>query len=347
MSDANDENERKFSKDERELISRLRDEASSVKDCFTKFAFQSITLSAAGLAVLSKYQMSEPFFGLISIFVILIVLCVARIGTYKYASANRHYGYELCLDRLSRFNENSKWKPSIKDIGWEESIRAWRIVQTTVFEYLYTHGKWTPNKLKEKHTNLNYPWFEPNTLIPSEYRKDKGVIYYGGSYLKTMQSIFFTIVYFSLMFLLAVPVQSYFKYGNKYLYADTVVGVIIFFTVLIITVLFIRKLKARRILLEEGLLSIHSCAIMWNLVIIAHCRALNKLWADKDGQLTSLKGYTPALSELAIELTEYITEKRNIEEWVNKESEARPDRRASQIDCPGMPERRLTAYKYN
>ena len=49
-----DENSRKLTKDERDLISRLRDEASNVKECFTKFSFQSIALSTVGLAVLER-----------------------------------------------------------------------------------------------------------------------------------------------------------------------------------------------------------------------------------------------------------------------------------------------------
>jgi hypothetical protein len=53
--------------------------------------------------------------------------------------------------------------------------------------------------------------------------------------------------------------------------------------------------RARRIILEEGLLSIQSCAVVWRLVVFSHLKALEQ--GEKEGK--GYKGYTRRLVENA------------------------------------------------
>ena len=91
--------------DEEELIQRLREEAFNVKDCFTKFSFQALGLSAVVLGLIVRFQIEFALTGFASVPVIVFLLLVARIGLHKYETANRLYGYELHLCRRVRLKE--------------------------------------------------------------------------------------------------------------------------------------------------------------------------------------------------------------------------------------------------
>ena len=71
------------------LVERLREEASEVKECFTKFSFQVISLSTAAFWLLVRFPLDYPALGVANLFVMLLVFSVARIGNYKFATANR------------------------------------------------------------------------------------------------------------------------------------------------------------------------------------------------------------------------------------------------------------------
>ncbi len=294
---------------ESELIGQLRNEAAEVKDCFTKFSFQAISLSSIGLALLIRYQPAEPLLGLSSLFVIFIALSVARIGTHKYGTANRHYGYELHLYRVCRlkFSEEHGWKSSYRNLGWEEALRAWRIVQATVFQHLYTHAAGEPNKLKEFAKEIEHPWFDVSMLMHSK------VAYYAGSYLKTVFSMFYIIIGCGLISLLAMVVQFFIVYGTW----AGISGSFLFILIVFETSKQGRVLSARRKLLESGILSIHSCAIMWQLVALAHYRALESLPGYYDGKVDKFRGYTHQLSLQTLSLIDYIQPKSDIQDWID------------------------------
>ncbi len=118
------------------------------------------------------------------------------------------------------------------------------------------------------------------------------------------------------------------KPDHRFFY-DAIGLCVVTFTV---TFLIMWKVHAKRILLESGLLSIHPYAIMWNLVIVVHCRALENLGIDKNNQLKCFINYTPKLSEQALEITKYITKDRNIEDWIN----SWPDKRKKSVPRPEM-----------
>jgi len=259
-----------LTKYETDLIEHLRKDANEVKDCFTQFSFQVIAVSAVALGLIARFQPTFPLLGLTSICVVLMALSVGRIGTYKYGTANRIHGYELYLERVRRLRDSPGWKKSYREVGWEEAVRAWRTVQPTIFRYYYHWGDNTRNSLKAEHAKLRYPWFEPAKLHAL------GSVYYAGSYLRTMLSILFMIVALGLTSMAAMVVQL--VVGNSLVQAAAVAVAVVVVTVIVIAK--IRQLSQRRRLLEGGILCIHSCAIMWQLVVVAHHRAL-----------TSLEGY--------------------------------------------------------
>lgn len=132
--------------DDWNLIQELRAEAGAVKDCFTRFLFQSITLAAIAFGFIVT-RLDDPLVCLVAIPVIMILMAVSRIGIFKYDTANRNYGYELHLERLNTWIErsnhigdrtNTAKLEAIRHLGWEEACRAWRVVQSSVFRQVYT-----------------------------------------------------------------------------------------------------------------------------------------------------------------------------------------------------------------
>ena len=121
------------------LTENLRKEANEVKDCFTKYSFQSIAISTVLIGLIIRFQMQEPLIGAAGVLVIGLVVYVARLGIYKYGTANRIFGYELYLDRIKYLPDShaNRWKSHISNVGWEEGLKAWRIVQATVYEHIY------------------------------------------------------------------------------------------------------------------------------------------------------------------------------------------------------------------
>ena len=75
-------------------------------------------------------------------------------------------------------------------------------------------------------------------------------------------------------------------------------------SVILILVFFVRE-RAHRIILESELLSIHSCAVVWLAVVVAHYRAL--------GKSQGFVNYAQNLVREANSLVEHIY---NIHEWV-------------------------------
>jgi len=294
---------------ETDLIKRLREDASEVKECFTRFSFQVISLSSVALGLLVRFQPNFPLLGLTSLFVIFVALSVARIGTYKYGTANRHYGYELHLNRVCRLNDSDTggWKSSYRDIGWEESLRAWRIVQATVFRHLYIYGTGKANILTPEARKIKYPWFDLLLL------KKHSVAYHAGSYLRTVFSMLNTIIGCGLLSIFVMAVQLFIIHG---VWAGCIGG-ILFFLILFIAFNRTKQLRARRKLLESGILSIHSSAILWQLVILAHHRSLQKLKGYKDGKVDTLEGYTRELSRQAISLCDYLEPDKDVKQWID------------------------------
>jgi len=293
------------------LIQRLRDEAKSVKDCFTNFSFQAIAFSTVALGIIANYQKDNPVTALGSIFVIALLLAVARIGTYKYATANRCFGYELHLYRTRGIEQShgEGWQDYMRSLGWEEAVRAWRVVQATVFDHLYYTDFFRPNYLRRTHRKQSYKWFQPASLIV------KGAAYHAGSYLKTMLGILYTIALLSLIPLLFMIMQLE-QRPNPQMPLSTPMLWSAFGVFAFVVLHRIAKTDARRRVLEGGLLCIHSCAIMWQAVTVAHYRALHLSQKQDSGKGLNYEEYTRHLSLMAIDLKKNIF---RIHEWIRGE----------------------------
>jgi hypothetical protein len=299
-----------LSDDELKLIEYLRKDASEVKECFTRFSFQVITVSTLALGLIAKFQLDAPLIGLGSICIILLALSVGRIGTYKYGTANRAAGYELHLERVRQLRETRSWKHAYRKIGWEEAVRAWRTVQPTIFRYYYYWGTNRSNSLRKEHAALKYSWFLPKAL------HEEGTVYFAGSYLRTMFSILYMIVGLGLLSMVAMVTQ--FLLDDAWQMA--VIGAMLTAAIFVVALVKVRQLSQRRRLLEGEILCIHSCAIMWQLVVVAHFRALATLEGYDGTQLDSFQGYTRALSKQASLLKQHLTDGGSPHTWVSTSS---------------------------
>lgn len=301
--------ENRLSQEEHDLVNQLRSEASDLKECFTRYSFQALAIAAAGFGLIARYQREFPASAIGASLLAILLLAVARIGTYKYGSANRSYGYELHLHRTSRLRTSSspRWTPAMRSIGWEEAMRAWRVVQATTFEELYTFGRWTPNRLRSQYRRLESRWWEPDSLLVND------AAWHSGTYLKTMLDILHFVAAGCLIPLGVLCKQMQVAFGLPSIqFAGALALTLITGSLIFVRV---RHGDARCALLERGLLCIHSCAIMWHAVVVAHYRTLLLTGGGRDGMLGSYEGYTGNLSGLAVDLAKNI---ENIHRWIEQ-----------------------------
>jgi hypothetical protein len=234
----------------------------------------------------------------------MVLLMVARIGIYKYVTANRNLGYELHLYQTRHIPANSpvEWQADMLEVGWEEAMRAWRIVQTTVYQDIYKKGWLRAGIMKKKHRRTKW-WFKPNML------SDNGTVYYPGSYLQIVNKLLIIIAVGLTIPMFVVAGQLYFQNNGWYLLYG---GIALLSLAAIIT--FSLNYSRRRKILEEGLLSIPSCAIMWHAVVVAHFRALRKLREKPD--CFDFNNYIEYLWMEAKSLTGNI---EHISKWISKD----------------------------
>lgn len=298
------------------LTKTLREEANFVKDCFTRFSFHSLAISAVVLGIIARCQADYPCVAFASILVIILLLSVARIGTYKYGTANRNFGYELHLSRTKnqmnktkspKLNEdagNIFWDDEMRYIAWEEAMRAWRVVQATIFDYVYETHWFKPNRLRSIHNNVEYKWFIPSELI------DKGASYHAGSYLRTMHSVLHLSAFLCVIPLCLMAYQ-YYSQNDSILF---VIGLSITVCCFVAIIWRVLKNGARRKILEGELLCIHSCSILWQAVVLAHYRAKRKAFSES----RTYRNYTKYLSQEAKDLKNKFFE---IHLWMSNHNE--------------------------
>lgn len=290
---------------EAELISRLRVEADELKECFTRFSFQAIAFSALVFGLLGKKDTPDAAVAVASAFVVTMLLAVARIGTYKYGNAHIVLGYELHLERtLNLADTKSGWKSYMRNVGWEEARRAWRIVQPTVFKSLYYHSPLVPNLLRWRYrkSDPQYRWFEPSTLVSTA---NVGANYHPGGYLRLMLTM--------LHVLAALATLPSWARGIQLIQVKPIVsGIYLSLSAGLVFFVLFRALQdyPRLWLLEDGLLSIHSCAVMWQAVVLAHYRSLDTI---RKGQGIGYEHYTKNLAVEAGRLRDSIF---RIDQWM-------------------------------
>jgi hypothetical protein len=295
----------RLSDDEKNLIIQLREEAQELKECYTKFSFQAFAIIIAVFGLVTKFQDDDPLIAFTLVPGILIILVVGRIGIYKYGTANRNFGYELHLYRSLHLKDSLSegWQSYMREIGWEEAMKAWRVVQATVFDHLYYTDIFGSKMLRKKYRSKKYyRWFDPDALID----KKKGARYKAGNYLKMMNRFLLIIAIISTIPMFIATYQIYLKAPG--------IWIVAFLVSLFMLGLGIKEIiyfRRRRNILESGLLSIHSCAIVWQAVVVCHYRAIQKISGIPDH--ISFRNYTQHLSEEAISLTEDISK---IHQWV-------------------------------
>lgn len=338
---------------ERWLIDHLRAEATRVKQCYAEFSFRALAIAAAGLALILGAISNIPIAAFASAPLVCFLIAVGRMGIYKYAAANRQHGYELHLSRThttsrktSALYVNSQWDDRMRKVGWEEALRAWRVVQPTLFRQFYrtpqTYDAFTricqahpllswvnsirpglyslsplsrimisdfiDPKVARKEPADTYPWFMPELLTrhaftsraalassESPERSSLGdesaiAVYHAGSYLKGLLGILLIMQLLLLLPLCLVPIA--------HLYDSTAGPAAYWLAVtLLVAIILLRNNAYMRWLriLEDEMLSIHSCAIVWQVVVLAHFKALD----SGDG---SYAHYTERLARVAAEI---------------------------------------------
>jgi hypothetical protein len=292
------------------LIKSLRQEASDAKSCFTTFSFQSIALSSAALGIIFNSAKNNSMASLAAIPLIGLLMIVCRIGIYKYSAANRAYGLQAYIERTEPLYRTNRLKSEdgiafetlFENSDWERLFMAWRIVLPTILaeihivprenKYLdllnlrmYQH---TAQYRKMKGPNT-YEWFKIKELTGQKYR--------AGSYLKNMllaltimQFLYLVALFIAIFYDIAnsseVSFKSMFKKGILYLPGEVFgsllknfSAIFLLMSMLIMLILVVNlaiRTHRRRQLLESGILSIHACAVIWRITLIAHIRAIQK-----------------------------------------------------------------------
>jgi len=308
------------------FIDTLRDEAKSVKDCFTTFSFQSIFIYFGIIGFILKFQDDVPFITAASGLASFLMAIISRIGTYKYGTANRNYGFEL-----HKFTSAKRY---LHPMSWEEGLRNWRIIQASIFKSLFYESGINKNYLRPKYkkrykiinkrikevqkkkkyikegidriNNKEYIWFNVKSNIIGK------TTYYAGSYLRTMIN-----VNLFLSFVACAPsILLYAKsISNETLIQNhpnireisywMLIGTLILLMILLIWYRIIyRRLKH----LEEGFLSIYSCGVIWNLIEICHNLAIVKT----EGCITNYICYISKLSD------KISKNPLNVLDWINR-----------------------------
>jgi hypothetical protein len=282
---------------ETDLIAQLRLEANDLKECFTRYSFQAISICSIAGAGILHFMVREPIVGLGNVAILLIMLVVCRLGTFKYGAANRHFGYELYLKQTRDIPADfcGRWKPEYRKMDWEEAMRAWRVVQPTLFERVLKKGDLLR---RERYRN----GFEPSSHNPMWYAQHSlfgigsAARWHSGTYLRTML-VFLHFLACSAVLLLWFTVllvemndgQVEVVAGNhlivlggkiEYFGLHTTILMLFVAAITLVATIFtyirVRCDRMRCRILEDGFLSIHSCAIVWQAVITAHHIALEK-----------------------------------------------------------------------
>ena len=293
-----------------DLTKHLRDEAYAVRDCFTRYSVQGIAVAIFGLGAILKLnpEPGQELLGLLSGLIIVLMFTIARMGTHKYATSNRLLGYELYLQRLSRYPQSQAATPEMYDVGWEELMSAWRIVQATVFEKIY--GRSSFFRLEREPVSL--AWFKPKDLV-----KLHGASYHAGDYLRDILYVILAII----MICLGTMIHSLFQV----MALQWDIHIKIFAGAVVLIMLLFSLSRGLRIYgrlrnLERELLSIYSCSIVWELTTVVHLSALKMAEGTTGtGSTGRIEFYECYLEELSKGAVGVPHNHSNIHNWLREE----------------------------
>jgi hypothetical protein len=227
-----------------------------------------------------------------------------------------------------------KWSVKMLDVGWEEAMCAARVVQATLFNHIYTDKdivlpkrirpdpfldlRWIrphwlkPYHLKVDHNPKEYPesendgkklyaWYNTKELINS--KKD----YHPGNYLRNVHFILHGVGLFSIILIWGFYMEAYHIthpdlnniFPIKHLIPLKTLYFIFFglfnflFTVFFLTQMW--RQNSFREILESGILSIQSSAVVWR--IVTTCHIIGKKFAfNKTKSYMSYTRYTYGLA---------------------------------------------------
>ena len=206
---------------------------------------------------------------------------------------------EFLSDRLSGSDRY------IRNIGLEEAFYVWRIIQPSLYHKLYKKPKWkynfwTKTVRRKERTKYNI-LFGFNNAIQNDLSDEdarKNPKYEAGGYLRKTQIMLHIAALLSLLPIYVLLFQAYFTIDYQKFFAvssvtvlqhafdvrdiaTALVGVLFVFLLWVFWVR-LRRVAAKRKILEDEFLSINSCAILWRLVATAHSRAIHNLFQEPD-----------------------------------------------------------------
>jgi hypothetical protein len=315
------------------ILKYLRSEAYAVRDCYTRYSVQVLAAAAAITVAIARFMLDVHYIGLLGLFTVVLLLLVFSMGVHKFGTSNRLLGYELHLQRTAHFYPPDKCQKLVETVGWEEAMRAWRVVQPTLFAKIYrpsdslfrrllfvTTRPSFINEVKEEIEGDPFGrfWFDQKKA----FEDIKGVNYNPGGYLKTTISVFIV----SILICLSLPVGEAILSWQKYADHPIVnLGIVLLVAVSAVAVLLLSlNIYSRIRILETGLLSIHSAGIVWEATVLAHLSALIKLknYQDKYNKPRSMHGYTHHIAQEAAEIAKDAhkihTWIENTRKWLNE-----------------------------
>jgi hypothetical protein len=367
------------------LTRYLREEAYAVRDCFTRYSIQILAVSGGLVLAIAKFQLESPYLGLLIFFPILLIFTVLQMGVHKYATSNRLLGFELHLQRTAHYISRDHCHDIMRKVGWEEAMRAWRLVQPTLWDAIYHPmrpriamygssiaeklqarttavaasilGRWISHlgkveifekwlyrivprpeiikcideelkKAEELRDRYVWYWFDQVRSIASLKARDPNCIvsYNAGGYLRTMMfAMLLSVVVCWCLPLLAI-VNIWVQYFTTFRASHLVPSIVQLFVPIFVTLIFVagtacislawRNIDSRVSTLESGLLSIHSSAIVWEAIILAHLRALGELhfYDVMREEPKTMHGYTAAIVKQANEIR---TDVVRIHGWID------------------------------
>src|ERR1041384_5747122 len=312
------------------VIDALRKEAELQKECITRYVFQVMVFSAAIWSFLFNFHFNSrsPNLYMGGTLLVFILMNVMRMANHKYHTVNRNLGYELHLSRIRDYAMigNPLWADKLMEIGWEEAMCAWRVVQATIFVNLYHKAEnfLMPHRLRREHRKKGlYRWYNTQRLLKVRQKSHKASLddmlnatYHAGKYLRNIQLFLITMSIFSLTVMIYCynqssipPASGQLEQRLPFVDERLITTLLIVITCYTATQ-FIRHTSFRRIL-EHQLLSIQSCAVVWRVVatchLIAVTRALNRR--------KSYQYYTVYCEILALDFTKSFYEPH---EWMKR-----------------------------
>jgi hypothetical protein len=269
----------------------LRGEAEELKQCFTRYAFYSIGFCSIAIAGIVQFMIKEPIVGLSALGLLPVIFAVCRLGTYKYTGSNRAYGYELYMERSRDVPKefHGRWKPAYRKLSWEEAMHAWRVVQPGLYEAIYDKPLIGPDRIKSRlKIRRRCPiWF----LASAEVGAGAYAKWSPGAYLTNIL-IFLYLIGCAAVLVLGWAAVEFWRLPTQELgqyvpwFSDKVDGFSIscgflacafaFVVAATFAVIRWRNDFARCRIVRLELLSIPSCAQVWQLVVVAHYAALAK-----------------------------------------------------------------------